>query len=221
MNSLDLRKKRELKRRQENKRFILEVAERLFVKNGYRKTAMDDIADEAQFSKATVYRYFDSKLDIFTQIVLNSIEGYQKELTKITEEKTSAETRIKKVICSILLYFQKKKNLARLLFIERDLLKKFVEVEKESHFFRPFKKKKIPENLEVVFQDIFNQISGVFKEGISSGEFRKMDPREACLVLGSFVRGFHFSGFEKIKEYSLKESTELISDIFLNGIKKP
>ncbi|MGM0465810.1 MAG: TetR/AcrR family transcriptional regulator, partial [Acidobacteriota bacterium] len=91
MNNLDLRTKRELKRRQENKKYILEVAEKLFVKSGYRKTAMDDIANEAQFSKATVYRYFESKLDMFTQIVKNSIEEYRKELTQITEEKTSAE----------------------------------------------------------------------------------------------------------------------------------
>jgi len=221
MNNLDLRTKRELKRRQENKKYILEVAEKLFVKNGYRKTAMDDIANEAQFSKATVYRYFESKLDIFTQIVKNSIEEYRKELTHITEEKTSAEIRIKKVIYSILLYFHKKKNLARIFFMERDLLKKFVKVEKGGHFFHSFKKKKISENLEVIFEDIFNQICKVMKEGMSSGEFRKMDPREACLVLGSLVRGFHFRGFSKSKDYNLKESTDLISDVFLNGIKKP
>lgn len=220
MNNLDLRTKRELKRRQENKKYILEVAEKLFVKSGYRKTAMDDIANEAQFSKATVYRYFESKLDMFTQIVKNSIEEYRKELTQITEEKTSAETRIKKVIYSILLYFHKKKNLARIFFMERDLLKKFVEVEKGNHFFHPFKKKKIPENLEIIFEDIFNQICKVMKEGMSSGEFRKMDPREACLVLGSLVRGFHFRGFSKSKDYTLKESTDLISDVFLNGIKR-
>jgi site-specific DNA-adenine methylase len=220
MNNLDLRTKRELKRRQENKKYILEVAEKLFVKNGYRKTAMDDIAEEAQFSKATIYRYFESKLDIFTQIVKNSVDEYRKELTQITEEKTSAEKRVKKVIYSILMYFQKNKNLARILFIERDLMKKFVEVEKGGHFFHHFKKKKIPENIEIIFQDIFNQICKVLKEGISSGEFRKIDPREACFILSSLVRGFHFKGFAKIKDYSVEESTELISDVFLNGIKK-
>jgi len=221
MSEIDLRKKRELKRRQENKKYILEVAEKLFVKNGYRKTAMDDIAGEAQFSKATIYRYFESKLDIFTQIVKNSIEGYRKELVQITEEKASAEKRVSHIIHSILLYFQKNKNLARILFIERDLMKKFIEVEKGGHFFHRFKKKKIPENIEVIFQDIFNLICGVIKEGISSGEFRKMDPREACFILGSLVRGFHFSGFAKVKEFSLEKGTELISDIFINGIKKP
>jgi len=221
MNNLDLRTKRELKRRQENKKYILEVAEKLFVKNGYRKTSMDDIADKAQFSKATVYRYFESKLDMFTQIVTNSIDEYREELIQITEEKTSAETRIKKVIHSILLYFQKKKNLARILFVERELLKKFVAVEKGGHFFHPFKKKEIPKNVEYIFSDIFNHICRVMKEGISSGEFRKMDPEEACFILGSLVRGFHFRGFSKVKDYSLEDSTELISDIFLNGIKKP
>ncbi len=220
MKSLNLREKRELKRRQENKRYILEVAEKLFVKNGYRKTSMDDIANRAQFSKATVYRYFESKLDIFTHIFLASIEGYQKELTKITEENASAEIRIKKIISSILNYYQKKKNLARILFMERDLMNKFVEVEKGGHFVHTFKKKKASQNIELIFQDIFNKICGVINEGISSGEFRKMDPKKACYILGSLVRGFHFKGFAKVKDFSLKESAELVSDIFLNGIKK-
>jgi len=221
MNEIDLRKKRELKRKQENRRYILEVAEKLFVKNGYRKTAMDDIAKEAQFSKATIYRYFESKLDIFTQIVKKSFEEYRKELSQITEEKISAEKKVRNIIHSILLYFQKKKNLVRILFIERDLMKKFVEVERGGHFFHRIKKKKMPENIDVVFQDVFDQICRVLKEGISSGEFRKMDPSEACFILGSLVRGFHFRGFAKVKDYSISESTELISDIFLNGIKKP
>ena len=134
MSDIDLRKKRELKRRMENIGNILEVAEKLFVKNGYRKTSMDDIAAEAQFSKATVYRYFDGKLDILIRIVKDSMNEYSDKMTSIINESISAEQKIKKIIHSILSYFEKKKNLARVFLVERDLMKKFVSVDKGGHF---------------------------------------------------------------------------------------
>ncbi|MCD6518228.1 MAG: TetR/AcrR family transcriptional regulator [Candidatus Aminicenantes bacterium] len=220
MSDFDLRKKRELKRRKENREYILEVAEKLFVKNGYRKTAMDDIAAEAQFSKATIYRYFEGKLDILIHIVQDSMNEYRDILMDIIKDNISAEKKIKKIIHSILSYFQKKKNLARVFLVERDLMKKFVRVEKGGHFFHNFKKKKVPGDLEALFEDIFNQMCKVIKEGISAGEFRKMDPREAAFLLNSMVRGFHFQGFSKRKDYSIDENAELISDIFINGIKR-
>ncbi|MBD3413235.1 MAG: TetR family transcriptional regulator [Candidatus Aminicenantes bacterium] len=221
MNDIDLRTKRKLKRRKENRRIILEVAEKLFVKKGYRGTAVDDIAENAQFSKATIYRYFENKLDIFTQIVMATIEQSQKDLTKIAKKNTSSEERLREFIQYILGYYQKKKNLARILFMERDLIKKFVEVERGGHFMHHFRKKKIPKNVDVMIDDIFNQLCKVIKQGISSGEFRKQDPKDACFLLGAIMRGFHFTGFNQVKKYSVEEATDLISNVFLNGIKKP
>ena len=40
---------------------ILAAAERLFAEKGTEKTTMDDIAREAEYSKATLYVYFQSK----------------------------------------------------------------------------------------------------------------------------------------------------------------
>ena len=40
---------------------ILAAAERLFAEKGTEKTTMDDIAREAEYSKATLYVYFQSR----------------------------------------------------------------------------------------------------------------------------------------------------------------
>ena len=63
MKIIDLRKERERQRREEYKETILHAAESIIVRKGYRATTMDDIAREAQFSKATLYNYFRSKGD--------------------------------------------------------------------------------------------------------------------------------------------------------------
>lgn len=52
---------------------ISSVADKLFQQYGYEKTTMDDIAKEADYSKATLYVYFKSKEDIFNYIVLKAM----------------------------------------------------------------------------------------------------------------------------------------------------
>lgn len=43
---------------------ILDVSYRLFLKQGYRNTTMDDISQELSISKKTLYKYFSGKLEL-------------------------------------------------------------------------------------------------------------------------------------------------------------
>ncbi|WP_304518043.1 TetR/AcrR family transcriptional regulator [Cecembia rubra] len=43
---------------------ILETAYRLFLVQGYRKTTMDDIAQELSMSKKTLYKYYPGKMEL-------------------------------------------------------------------------------------------------------------------------------------------------------------
>lgn len=65
-------KERELRRTD-----IVEAAERIFFAKGYNSATMDDVAKEAQFSKRTVYIYFNSKEQIYFEIMAR---GYRKLL---------------------------------------------------------------------------------------------------------------------------------------------
>ena len=51
--------------KENSKNQILKAAMKIFVVNGYSNTKMDDIADEAGFSKGAVYHHFSSKQDLF------------------------------------------------------------------------------------------------------------------------------------------------------------
>jgi len=55
-----------------HKDMISSAADRLFQSNGFEKTTMDDIAREADYSKATLYVYFKSKDEIMHHIVLKA-----------------------------------------------------------------------------------------------------------------------------------------------------
>lgn len=66
------RKQREKERRRKE---ILDVAERLFIQYGYDGTSVDDIANQTELSKGTIFLYFGSKDALFASVVLRTIRG--------------------------------------------------------------------------------------------------------------------------------------------------
>lgn len=64
---------------------ILAAAERLFAAKGTEKTTMDDIARESEYSKATLYVYFQSKEEIVNAILLSSMVLLQKKIQAAVE----------------------------------------------------------------------------------------------------------------------------------------
>ena len=62
---------------------ILAAAERLFAEKGTEKTTMDDIA--AEYSKATLYVYFQSKEEIINAILLSGMVLLKKKIHEAIE----------------------------------------------------------------------------------------------------------------------------------------
>ncbi len=67
-----LRRQRERENRYQT---IYEAAERLFAKQGYHKTSMEQVADRAEVSVGTVYFYFKNKEDLLIHLI--DAIGYQ------------------------------------------------------------------------------------------------------------------------------------------------
>lgn len=67
-----------LKRKKTKKETILTAAEGSFIKNGYKKTSIAQIAKEAGSSQVTLYKYFPSKVALARAVVIKLIvDGYQ------------------------------------------------------------------------------------------------------------------------------------------------
>lgn len=64
-------------RRQPKKRpsQILDAALQVFSEKGLEGARMEDIAEVAGLSKATIYLYFPSKVDVFREMMRNAIDG--------------------------------------------------------------------------------------------------------------------------------------------------
>jgi len=54
--------------KQQKRNHIIDAAERLFFKKGYTNTSMDEVAEEAEYSKGALYLYFNDKEDLYLAI---------------------------------------------------------------------------------------------------------------------------------------------------------
>ncbi len=81
------------RRRERNRAGLREAAKRSFERNGYTQTSVQDIIDEADITRRTFYRYFDSKDDVFGEI-LDQIVDDLCATTIAGSEETSLRARI-------------------------------------------------------------------------------------------------------------------------------
>jgi AcrR family transcriptional regulator len=73
---------------------LLEAALAVFVERGYAATRLDDVAQRAGVSKATVYLYYESKLELFKAVVRTSLVASFDDFSKTRLEHMSARDRL-------------------------------------------------------------------------------------------------------------------------------
>lgn len=95
----------------ESKERILNVASRLFKKNGYTATGIDQIMEEAGLTAGAFYAHFKSKKDLFEQSMEHSMI-YSRQLLLKGTENLKGEEKVKAIM---------KKYVS---FLHRDLVEK-------------------------------------------------------------------------------------------------
>lgn len=88
------RNKRKELEYQLRREFIVEVAQKLFYKQGYENVTLNEVAKEADYTKATLYTYIRSKEDLYMEVY--SI-GLQKRFEYLKLEMAKGKTGLDKI----------------------------------------------------------------------------------------------------------------------------
>lgn len=88
-----------IKAPEERKNEILDIAETLFITNGYTKTTVNDILDAIGISKGAFYYYFESKEEVMNAIVMRFISvGVEKAKIIAVDADLSVYEKLLKII---------------------------------------------------------------------------------------------------------------------------
>lgn len=77
---------------------IIDSSKKVFTKNGYYKSTIEDIASEAGVGKGTVYLYFSGKEELFEEMLKNILCEYYDSIISILSKDESVEIKINNLI---------------------------------------------------------------------------------------------------------------------------
>ena len=81
---------RRRKEKENRKNSILKAARKLFFDRGFKSVTVDLIAAKAEVSKGSIYLYFDSKEEIYTQILISANIERHKEIEDFAKKEGTA-----------------------------------------------------------------------------------------------------------------------------------
>jgi AcrR family transcriptional regulator len=174
---------KEIKEQEKEQRrsYILDAAEKLFFSRGYDGVSMDEIANEVELNKATLYLYFKNKESLFFTIVLRGIRILN---AMIEDGIKNCKTGIQILDTIGNVYFE---------FINR-----YPDYNRTYLYFRSGRfdlddKKNINEVAKEILklrQDTFTITCNAIKSGINEGMIRRdIDPVEVTVLLTLIVKG--------------------------------
>ncbi|MCK9632087.1 MAG: TetR/AcrR family transcriptional regulator [Methanoregula sp.] len=85
---------RRQREKEQRKTEITDAAERLFFSRRYEDVSMDEIANEVELNKATIYLYFENKEALFAMIVLRGIRILQEKYRECMEKQVPGIVKV-------------------------------------------------------------------------------------------------------------------------------
>ncbi len=123
MKSTHVRREREERRRAGYREVILHAAERVILRKGYSALTMDDVAREAQLSKATVYKYVAGKGGLLIEILGHSFDDIRERFAATVEGSGSAQEKLRRLVQVVLESGEDMKQINRVLWMDKAMLK--------------------------------------------------------------------------------------------------
>lgn len=184
---------------------MLEAAEELFSRNGYYATNMQEIADVAEFSVGSLYNMFDSKEDLYRQLVNSRVEEYCQEATARMARKTSPLDKCRAVIRYKLEFFDEYRQFFRIFSSFGD--------GSENESFGVLSAESMG-----MYEEYQNKLIEIFAAGTREGVFGDIDPSLAVLALEGLTNAI-IGRWVQTGEAKLESvDPEIIEEILFRGL---
>lgn len=187
---------------------VLKAARTVFVRKGFHRSTMDDVAREMGVSKGALYLCFDSKENLFMALVDQSITGRHDIVRQILASEMSSLAKIRAYVEHTFEYFESNRDLLGMfMMLERDLL--CSDLHKEVH-----------EKITTMMIQVMDTLTAIMKQGIKEKVLKRGDPEQMATALGGIVQMFIMRAIFDESKKSTKKDVEFIMTAFLDGVKK-
>lgn len=223
MKSTDPRREREMVRRQGYRELVLRAAERVILRKGFSALTMDDVAREAQLSKATIYKYVTGKGALLFEIIGHHFDGLREQVAAIAGGPGPASEKLGRVVRVILESGEAMKSFNRVLWMDKAMLK-LMRVAAPLHgkagAVPPADRKTIA-MLRQKRQALVDLGARILDEGVASGEFRRLDTAGASDFIEAVLQGYMHVRFWRGESPLTAGAPDRLTRFILEGIRTP
>ncbi len=193
----------------DKQKLILDAAQYRFAHYGLGKVTMDEIATDLGISKASLYYYFETKEEIFRQVIAREQDVFINKIEAILKRKSSASEKLLEYFHQHVLLLDKLLNLKIISLQADNVLHPIIR-----ELFKTFSTK------ELVF------LGSILSDGKIQNEFSMESPEKTASLLQHVLLGLRLRFFKTVKNRdigemevkSLAHEIKLFSKIFLRGI---
>lgn len=184
---------------------ILQAASKVFVKRGYFRTQMEDVAKESEVAKGTLYLYFKSKEELFASLFESMFDQGYFNIEKIKNLPDAATEKLKLYVKTQMEFCEK--NMELFMMMDRE----FSHIEKtlrRDHTQKVMKK----------YEKIIGSLSEIIDQGIKERLIRAVDPVLVSLILLGIIKAFVFKSIKFHNKEKLTDQIAIVMGIFLKGV---
>lgn len=183
------------------KMIILDTATKLFIQHGYKIVSMDDVAKECDITKASVYYYYSTKADLFTDAMVHMMQRIASRISQILATDAPLKTRLYQLV--------------------KIQLSATIDVDMGS-FMRDAKSHLSEQQLQMMKESeeqMYEAVEKVLIDAMNKGEIPQFEPKFAT---HSFMSLLNVGNYRDAKSNSIfpsiDEATTQIVDFYLRGL---
>lgn len=189
-------------RNKQDETVILDAALKVFSRYGYKKSTLEDIANELGMTNTAMYAYAESKRDLYEQTVRYVMKRWQGSVQQAVGEATTAREKLTTLCESALYYLARDAEFCALLKNDPGIFPMFPTVD-------PY---------EEINRDSVLMIERILQFGNQTGEFRAVDANGSAEVLFSIYKNFIIHTYINSEEDYTSHYLPLTLELILNGI---
>lgn len=207
---LEDRRKRE---KDQRRSAILNAARKLFFEKGFRYVTVENIARKAELSKGSIYLHFRSKEEIYTQILLNDIDKFNKKSSLIFQNGKSAAELVMDFAFIYVDFFLNDRELFRIMMT-------FMLHTEDMNLAET-----VNQHIIEATNNTVKIIETILQQGIEKGEFPsdinlRLSRNAMWGLLNGIISLHLFTGKEANKEERIRSAVKASLDIFINGLRR-
>ena len=201
------------KEKDSRKKLILKSARTLFFKKGFNNVTVDEIAKSSELGKGSIYLYFNSKEEIYAQILLNDIEDFNQQVFVLLNKKKIAADLLVEFSYIYVDFFFNDGELFRILM---------------TYMLQPAKMnltEKLNSQILTANARSIDVIGKILQLGVSSKEFPaninlKQNQNAIWGLLNGIISLYIFSGLQIKRRERINSTIKLALEVFIKGLKK-